>query len=231
MFATKKFAPLLALLAISCGKHELEDAPLQAEVKFYNESSYEVNVHESSFDGRILAEKLASGNIFSVKLNPSNNYGAGTVFSIVYWHKVINNAECACGDVWTNGIDPNMQIIRNLVGGESYLIQIDNPKGLDFLGSFIKILNTSNNSIEFNHLSMLLLQAGNREFSVPSGKVGIYRVNADDYRGETEIKDYTITQGFDKYPFPELIAKNGYIYNYEFDGRTVTEKGGQKLTF
>jgi len=232
MFAVKKFAPLLALLLLSCGKHDIEDENLQkGKVTFYNESRYEVSVNESSFDGRTLVEKLAPGSSLSVMLNPSDNYGVGTAFSMVYWYRVISDAEYACGDVWINGIDPNMQITQNIIGGKSYVIQIPPPEKLDFLGSFIKISNFSNMPIEFNHLSLFFKQAGNKELSVPSGKTGIYKVSDNDYYGETEIKDYTITQVFETYPFPDFTAKNGYIYNFEFDGNTVTPKEEQKLTF
>jgi len=218
---------LLALLAISCGKHELEGVNLQGEVVFYNESSYNVSVHESAFSGPILVEKLAPGNSFSTMLSPSDNYGIGTVFSIVYWYLVASGAELACGDVWTSGIDPNRQIVRNIIGGESYIIQIPPPSKLELQGSFIKILNTSNMPFEFNYLGSYFRQAGNGELDVPSGKVGVYKVNDN-----TEIKGYTITVLFEPpYPFPDLIAQNGYVYNYEFDGNTVTKKEEQKLTF
>lgn len=234
MFAPKKFAPLLALLALlafSCGKHELEDDSPKGEVVFFNESSYDVSVHESAFSGPVLVEKLAPGSSFSTMLRPSDSF-VGTVFSIVYWYKVASGAELACNDVWTSGIDPNKQIVQNIAGGESYVIQIPQPKELELNGSFIKILNASNMPLEFNYLGNFKKQADNMETSVPSGKVGVYKVNDNNYSNKpAEIIGYTITQVFEKYPFPELIAKNGYVYNYEFDGKTVTKTSEQKLTF
>jgi len=232
MFAVKKIALLFALLVISCGKHELEDTNPQAEVTFFNESSYDVSVHLSAFSGPVLIEKLTIGDYFSTMLSPSNNYGNGSVFSIVYWVLVANGTELACNDVWTSGIDPNMQIIQNLVGGESYVIQIPKPKNLELNGSFIKILNSSNQPFEFNYLAMTKRQADNIEIAVPSGKVGVYKVNDNYYSNKpTEIIGHTIKVVFETYPFPDLIAQNGYVYSYEFDGKTVTKKGEQKLTF
>jgi len=231
MFAIKKFVPLFALLFLSCGKHGIEDDSLQkGNITFYNESSYNVSVHELSFSGRPLVEKLAPGSSFSVTLSPSDNYGSGTVFSIVYWYLVASGTELACGDVWTNGIDPDMQITQNIISGKNYIIQIPKPSKLELRSSYIKILNASNMPFEFNYLGNFFRQADNIEISVPSGKLGVYKIS-DNYSKETEIKGYTITQVSKHYPFPELIAKNGYIYNYEFDGNSVTKKGEQNLIF
>jgi hypothetical protein len=223
--------PLLALQFFSCGKHDFEGDNFQkGKVTFYNESSYNVSIHESSFSGYPLVEKLAPGNSFSVELNPSNNYGSGTVFSIKYWYLVANGTELSCGDVWTGGIDPNMQISQNIISGKSYVIQISSPSKLELREAFIKIINMSNNSIEFNYLGNFFKQAGcNGELPVPSGKTGTYRVSES--FGEVEIKGYTITQGFEQYSFPDLVAKNGYVYNYEFNGNSIIKKGEQNLIF
>jgi len=225
MFAIKKFAPLLALLSLSCGKHNF-DSYLSSSVTFFNNSSYYVSIHEESFSGPVLIDKLASGMEYSTTLNPSNNYGVGSMFSIEYWHLVASDAEFASGDVWTSGIDPNMQISQNIEAGRDYIIKIPQPKNLELKEAFLKILNTSNNYFELNRLGTFYRQAGNGEVSVPSGKVGIYRKD-----GETEIEGYTITQGSKKYPFPDFTAKNGYIYAFEFNGNSVEKTGEQKIIF
>lgn len=226
MFATKKFAPLLALLALSCGKHEFGNSASLSSITFFNNSSYHVSIYEEFFGGSILVDKLASGMSYSTIINPSNNYGSGSMFSIEYWYLVANYAECSCGDVWIGGIDSDAQISQNMEVDENYVIQIPQPKSLKLKEAFFKILNTSGNYFELNHLSNTFRQAGNGEISVPSGKVGIYKVN-----GETEIKGYTIAQVSERYPFPEFTAKTGYIYNFEFDGNEVKTKEEQKIIF
>jgi len=225
MFATKKFAPLLALLALSCGKHSV-DSSAYSSVTFFNNSSYSVSIHSESFSGPILIDKLASGRYFSTTLNPSNNYGVGSVFSIEYWYLVASDAEFACGDVWAGGIDPDMQISQNMEVGKEYTIQIPQPKSLELKEAFLKILNTSGEHFELNYLGTFYRQAGNGELPVPSGKIGFYKMN-----GETEIKGYTITQVSEKYPFPEFTAKSGYIYAFEFNGNSVEKTGEQKIIF
>jgi len=225
MFAIKKFAPLLALLFLSCGKHSFDNL-FSSSVTFFNNSSYSVSIHAESFSGPVLIDKLASGRSFSTTLNPSNNYGVGSVFSIEYWYLVASDAEFACGDVWTGGIDPNMQISHNIEAGNEYTIQIPQPKELELKEFFLKILNASNKPFELNHLGTHFKQAGNGELPVPSKKVGFYKMN-----GEIEIKGYTITQVYEQYPFPEFTAKNGYIYAFEFNGNSVEKTGEQKIIF
>jgi len=225
MFAIKKFAPLLALLSLSCGKHDFNNSDYLSSVTFFNNSSYYINIHSSYFSGPILIEKLASGMSYFTTLNPSSNYGVGSVFSIEYLYLVANYSECSCGDVWTSGIDPNVQISRNIEAGESYVIQIPQPKNLELREFFFKILNASDKPFELNHLGTFYKQAGNGEFPVPSGKVGVYKMD------ENEIKGYTITQVFVPYPFPEFTAMPGYIYNFEFDGKEVKTKGEQNIIF
>ena len=228
MFATKKFAPLLALLFLSCGKHSFDNfdnSEYLSSVTFFNSSSYYVSIHSSYFGGPVLIDKLASGMEYSTTLNPSDNYGSGSVFSVEYWYLVANYGECSCGDVWTGGIDPNVQISRNIEAGQSYVIQIPQPKNLELKEAFFKILNTSSKPFELNYLGVHFRQAGNGELPVPSGKVGVYKME------EKEIEGYTITQVFEQYPFPEFTAKNGHIYNFEFDGKEVKTKEEQNMIF
>jgi len=225
MFAIKKFAPLLALLALSCGKHDFDNYVYPSSVTFFNNSSYYVSIHSTSFSGPVLTDKLASGMSYSTTLNPSDNYGSGSVFSMEYWYLVANYGECSCGDVWASGIDPNVQISQNIEAGKSYVIQIPQPKNLELNEAFSKILNTSGESFELNYLGNSFGQAGNGEYYVPSGKVGVYKMD------EVEIEGYTITQVFKQYPFPEFTANPGYIYNFEFDGNSVKIKEKQPIIF
>ncbi len=228
MFAIKKFAPLLALLALSCGKHGYDNSDYLSSVTFFNNSPYYVSVHLTSFSGSALIDKMRPGKSYPTTLSPSDNYGSGSVFSIEYWHLVANYSECSCGDVWVNGIDPNVQISRNIEAGKNYVIEIPEPtEKFEFDGAFFRILNTSSKPFELNYLGVHFRQAGNGELPVPMGKFGIYKM-----KGEEEIKGYTITQVFEQYPFPEFMAKNNYIYDFEFDGDSVKKIGeGEKITF
>jgi len=225
MFAIKKFVPLLTLLVISCGKQEQGiNNPNYSSITFFNNSSYYITIRSTSFVGAVLIDKLESGKSYSTMLSPSDNHGAGSVFSIEYWHLVANNAECSCGDVWIGGIDPDTQIFQNMVAGGEYIIQIQQPKSvvLNDNVAFFKILNTSGEHIELHYFSDYLYQI-NGELPIPSGKTGIYKM-----KGGMEIEHYAITQVYNEYPVPEFTTKSGYIYNFEFDGNLLKQIGEEQ---
>jgi hypothetical protein len=216
-FAQQKIAFLYLigtlLLLFSCGRHVFDDP--SGNVTFYNESSYSVSVYQKSFDGATLVDMLASGDSYSTIVNPSDNYGAGSVFSVKYWFWIGEN-------VWTSGIDPNGQIQHNIEAGKSYDIQISNASNIKWEESFVKIQNASNMPLEFNYLSTYYKQVGNGELAVPSGKIGIYKISG-------EIKDHTITQVYEQYPFPDFVAEKGRIYNFIFDGKSVKQTWEQGI--
>lgn len=238
MHSTKKLCFFLAMLFLfSCGKH----SPLQnaeddlAVVSFFNASSYSVSIYQQSFSGFSLVEKLTPGNLESFRLRPSDNYNVGSVFSIKYWYLVASGIEFPGGDVWAGAIDPNMQIVQNIKNNESYVIQIPQPINLEFEEAYLKILNNSNMPIELSRLGIIFRQAGSEgSLSVPSGQIGIYKIDMNTQSLQEngfEIKDYSLEQGFDKYPFIDFTAKSGFVYNFEFDGKEVKLTKEQDLIF
>jgi hypothetical protein len=222
MFAMKKFAPLLALLALSCGNQGL-DTQDRGNVTFYNASSYSVTIYHTSFSGLVLAEKLASGKSISASISPSDNYGAGDIFAFEYFFMVASGNEVLGEDIWAkNELEVNDQERQNIEAGKNYTIRIPNPKNWQSYEAFVKIINKSSKSIEFNHLGAFYRMAGNLETSVPSGKVGVYKVNGiSSIEPSIEIEGRTITQMVQQYTIPTFIAEIGNIYTLEFDGKEV----------
>jgi len=234
MLAIKKFAQqksallyftVALLLLASCGNHIFEEAnSTQAAVTFCNDSSYSIVIHQTNFDGPILSE-LIPAHCFSTNINPSNNYGIGSVFSIEYWHLLEN-------DVWVGGKDPDRQITQNLEAGKSYFISIPQPKSLELYESFIRIANTSDMDLDLNCLGMVFYPV-NGELPVPSNKSGLYRGNNlknSACFSNGEVKDLTVRQGLQTtYPFPGFAMVNGYIHNFEFDGNEVIQKDDEKI--
>jgi hypothetical protein len=207
---------LLAVLAISCGKH-IPDDNSSWNVTFHNESSYSVSVYHNSFSGTLLVDKLASGESYSVMVSPSGNYGYGSVFSVRYWFEVGDN-------VWTTGIDPVTQLPYNIEAGKTYDIQIRNSSNIKWENAFLKIKNASDKSIELYKRSNVLLHAG-RESPIPNGgKIGIYEISG-------KMEGYTVKYngGSDSYPLPDFTADEGYIYNFTFDGNSVELTKRQKI--
>jgi len=207
-----------AVLAISCGKHEILSPTdnASAEIKFVNESRYSVSIHNTSFSGPIIVDKLAPGHSASVMVYPSNNHGVGSVFPIRYWYRIEGS------DTWTGGAnpDPNAQITRNIEADKSYVIYIPQPAKLVGASSYLRMKNSSDMSIEFNRLSIHYKQM-NGEVPIPSGYTGIYEIEHSP-SGVEYYEYYTVYQGMaNYYKIPDFIAKTGYIYNFEFDGTRV----------
>lgn len=222
-------ALLLAVLFISCNTHDLDTID-RGNVTFYNASSYSVTITRSSFSGTILVEKLASGKTFTTTISPSNNYGIGDIFSFEYFFMVANEAEVLGGNVWaTSGQQIENQEQQNIEAGKNYTIRIPNPKKLNWSEAFVKIINKSSKSIEFNYMGVFY-RLDNLETSVASGKIGVYKV----YRvslsePSVEIKGYTITQLVEQYPIPTFTAEAGHTYTLEFDGKEVRLIGEYKI--
>jgi len=223
--STLLYFTVALLLLVSCGKHILEapNSELMAHVTFCNDSSYLITIHKDHFDGTILAEKLIPAECFSTEVSPSNNNGAGTVFSVEYWHVIEN-------DIWVGGVDPYRQITENIEAGVSSTISIPQPKSLNLKESFIKIVNVSDMDLELNCLNSTFYQV-NKTLSVSSSKSGLYSINNlkntvcfDD----GEVKNLTVKQG-KSFLLPEFTMTNGYIYNFKFDGYEVIQKEPESI--
>jgi len=214
-------------LLVSCGNHVLETSNSNslAHVTFCNDSSYSVTIYRDNFSGTVLAE-LIPAECLSMELNPSDNYGIGSVFSVEYWHLIENN-------ILVGGKDPDRQITENLKAGESYTISIPQPKNLDLQESFIKIFNASGMDLELNCLSVVLYPV-NDELPVPSNKTGLYRgskVKNTACFSNGEVKGLTIRQGLltEPYSLPDFTMTNGYVYNFRFDGNKVIQNETEKI--
>jgi len=211
-------------LLVACGNHVSKGTDSLATVKFCNDSSYKVIIHQTDFSGFVLVE-LKPAQCTSTSVTPSDNYGIGTVFSVEYYQLIEN-------DVWVGGWDPERQITQNIEAGKSYVISIPQPENVDLHESFIKVLNVSVIDLELNCLGVVLYPV-NRELSVPSNKSGLYSVNNiknSSCFNDGEIKNLTVSQGLlGKYPFPEFTTDEGYIYNFIFDGNDVIQTENEKI--
>jgi len=208
---------LFAVLVASCGKIYEAPSDDSGVVHFFNESSYSVSIHHSSFSGPVIVDKLPAGEIYSTTISPSNNYGVGSVFPIRYWSFFEGE--------WIGGTDPdpNAQIKQNIEAGKIYTIPIPQPTKLERAEVFLKILNSYSMPIEINRLMMSIYQV-NGELPIPSGKTGIYKINTG------EFKRYSVNKGQSTFiDIPEFTAKKGYIYSFEFDGTEVISKGEQEI--
>ena len=199
------------------------------KVTFFNESSYSTEVHLDAFSGALLLE-LGSGQTKSVDVRTSENYGIGTVFSIVYLYQITDGFDSESGKILAAGLDPNVQINRVIEENKSITVQIPQPQNLEFRSAFIKIQNTHSLPMELRHVSQVLKQIGNGLIPVPSGKTGIYRLEGIGVDGKL-IENYQVFSTFAGTDIPTFTAKNGVIYNFDYNGTSVTKTGEQTIIF
>jgi hypothetical protein len=198
------------------------------KITFHNESSYSVTVHQDAFSGPVLLE-LSPGQSKRVDVRASDNYGVGSTFSIEYRYRVVDGTDLASGEVWANGIDPNIQLNLVVEENKPYTLQIPQPQALEFSRAFVKIINTSNMQFELHYLGTAFKQAGNGNLPVPPGKIGVY-----EFSSTTEgilFSGYTVHNSLQSVPVPDFTVKNSHIYNFTYDGTSVTKTGEQKILF
>jgi hypothetical protein len=82
---------------------------------------------------------------------------------------------------------------------------------------------------ELHYLGAAFTQAGNGNLPVPPGKTGVYEFPST-AMGKT-MTGYTVHTTFQSVAAPDFTAKNGYIYNFTYNGAAVTKTGEQKIVF
>ena len=234
---TAIFFLFLASVCISCGDDTTTDDDTDdtgiitrtGRVTFFNESSYRVRVHRDTFAGPVLLE-LASGSSQQVDVRISDNLGFGTTFSIIYLYRIDDAFDADSGDIIADGIDYNVQINRTIEENRSITVQIPQPTDLEFRSAFIRILNAHTLPFELRHLNTVFRQAGNNQLSVPPGGTGIYKLEGIPDDGRL-YQNYEVVSTFAPTTIPEFTARNGYIYNFTYNGTSVTLTGSQTIVF
>jgi hypothetical protein len=236
----KKFfllVAVIALIVVGCGNGDGNGGNgngngvdvKTGKVTFLNESSYKVIIHRDAFSGPVLLE-LFAGESKQIDVRTSDNHGIGTIFSIEYLYRIneISNAEN--GDIFASGIDPNVQINKNIEENKSYTIQIPQPANFEFRTAFIRIVNAHNLPFEFSYLGTVFKQAGNDTVSVSPGKIGVYKV--EDIPGEGRlIQNYQLVSTSASTSIPDFTAMNGVIYGFTYNGTSVVSIGNQTIIF
>jgi hypothetical protein len=199
------------------------------KVTFFNESSYKVVVHRDAFSGPVLLE-LNAGQSKKVDVRTSDNYGVGTTFSIEYLYRINDGFDTESGEVVASGIDPNVQINFVVEADKSYTKQIPQPRNLEWMTAFIKILNSSSLQFELRYLGTAFKQTGNGNLSVAPGKTGVYKLEGIPAAGKL-YSGYQAVSTFASTTISDFTALNGFIYNFTYNGSSVTQTGSQTITF
>ncbi|MDR2900958.1 MAG: hypothetical protein LBV20_05520 [Treponema sp.] len=199
------------------------------KVTFFNASSYKVIVHQNAFSGPVLVE-LSSGQSKQADVRVSDNYGVGSTFSIEYLYRITDAFDAESGEVIASGIDPNVQINFAIEEGKSYTKQIPQPVNLTFQNAFVKIINSHNLPFEFRYMGTTFKQAGNGNISVAPNRTGVYKLEGIPAAGKL-YQNHTVASGFDSTTIPAFTAENGFIYNFTYNGTSVTSTGKETILF
>jgi len=222
----------IVLLFISCSEKENDDNKIvikTGRVTFFNESSYKVIVHQDAFSGPVLVE-LNAGQSRTVDVRVSNNSGIGTMFSIEFLYRITDGFDVESGDVIASGIDPNVQINRNIEENKSITIQIPQPTALEFKSAFIKILNSHNMPCEFRYLGNVFYQTGNGNIPIPPGKTGVYKLEGIPTSGKL-YQNHQVFSNFIGTTIADFTVMNGVIYSFTYNGSSVVSTGQQTIVF
>jgi hypothetical protein len=214
--------------------NENSPAAKTGKVTFFNESSYKVKIHLDAFSGPVLLE-LPAGGSQKVDVRTSDNYGIGSTFSIEYLYKINDAFDTESGEVIASGIDPNMQINFVVEENKSYTKQIPQPANLEFRNAFIKIINSSSLQFELKYLGTVFKQTGNGNIPVAPGKTGVYKLPLGTEGGISAegklYQNYQVVSTFTNTVIPDFTVKNGFIYNFTYNGSSVVKTGEQTIIF
>lgn len=199
------------------------------KVTFFNESSYNVVIHQDYFNGPVLLE-LSAGQTKKVDVRTSDNHGIGSTFSVEYLYRINDAFDTDSGEVIASGIAPNVQINFVVEADKSYTKQIPQPAKLEFMSAFIKILNLSDLQFELAYLGTVFKQTGNGNVSVAPGKTGVYKLEGIPSEGKLS-QNYQVVSTFESTTIPDFTAMNGFIYSFSYNGTSVTKTGEQSIVF
>lgn len=230
------FYLLFCLLSIiSCGNNDQTNEIQTVMVKFFNDSSYKIVIHQGSFYGPIIAEIAMTGGTSSVpiRVNDDNNL---TVFSIYYIiYPIDDDINNEYSEVFASCYDPDVQIENVIKAGQPITIHVPqpNPKNLVCKSAFIRITNTFNLPIRLRYASRNINQANNI-LPIAPYQNGLYKIDNIPDEGEN-CQYYNIATMFESTNFSDFITENGdyitknaYTYYFTFNGNTILKNGEPK---
>ena len=235
IFKTSFLFFVLSCLIISCENLADNEDKNKTEIKtgkvtFFNESSYRIKVHHSSFSGPVVME-LSAGETKSADVRVSESQAYGTTFSVEYLYRINDGFDADSGDIFASGLDFNVQINFVIEEGKTYTRQIPQPANLEFRTAFIKLLNAHNLPVELRDVGKVLRQAGNNTVPIAPGKTGVYSMIEIPVGGVRLYDTYSVVSTMDSITVPAFTASNGVIYSFTFNGTSVTKTGEQTIVF
>jgi len=201
-------------------------------VTFNNTSNLQVSVRLGSFSGVELAE-LAAGASVTIDV-PVSETVMGTTFAMVFMRAIIVDGMPLDGPgVFVSATDMAFQPTHVIEeNGPPVMVQIPQPSNLEFRSSFLTILNLSGSPIQLAHVAQPLAQADTGNVPVAPSAIGLYRLDSILPPGMHEFANLSVrtAAGTVVAPIEAFTAQDGYIYEFQFDGTSVSFIGARSIT-
>jgi hypothetical protein len=179
-----------------------------AKIEFANNTQFYVDIYRDS--SLLLVEKLPPGSINTNDIRESIENHVGTTFRYSYHFKLSADDDTFSGSPYASGYASDLEETFVIEKGKIYTRKIPIPTNISFNNAFIRIRNNVPYNVLLKRYNAQLLQEGNSELMIPSGKTGIYRINSDDLN----MNDYSLTNVDVPYNFPQMILRSGYVYDF-----------------
>jgi hypothetical protein len=200
------------------------------KVTFFNNSSYNIKIHQGSFSGPVLLELNNTTKLIDTIPVRISDSQYGTNFSIEYLWWIDDAFDADTGEIYASMIDFNVQIIYVIETNKSYDITIPQPAKLEPRSAFIEMLNIHNLPCELRDYGRTLRQAGNNNIPIAPWKMGIYRLEGIPVEGK-QFQGYLVVSNFVNIYMDDFFAKNGMIYGFDYDGTSVKVNEGRTRPF
>jgi hypothetical protein len=206
-----------------------DDTPEQvderATVRFFNESSYQVDIYKNLnpayFDPTTLVCTVNDGSTVSVKMYASADQLIGDTFFPRY--KALFPDSMDIGRNLRVDAKRDLSNITFVVEqGKSYIKTIPQPPAgeLQLVNGYLKVQNKGSLQIQIIRGDEILSRLDNGAVHLPSGALGVYEIQFspfDDTLPVTQLKAFSsITLDF-----PVFSMERGKLYSFTVDGNTI----------
>ena len=199
-----------------------------AIVRFVNYSSYKVDVYKNlnpeNFDPTTLVASLNSGATQEVKQYPSFDSLIGDAFYPRYKILLADMFETGTNDIFVDAqrVLSNMTFV--IESGKSYTKMIPQPeKGeLSFFHGYISVHNQGSSQIQIINGSTILHRLDNNAVNINPLSFGFYEIQFSPFDDELTMNWLKAFSSQDV-PFPAFTMEKGKLYQFTFDGSTVSE--------
>jgi hypothetical protein len=223
---------LMAVLSISCQNSNQDDddtpEPVdeRATVRFYNESSYQIdlykNLNPSYFDPTTLACTINSGATVSVKMYASADQLIGDTFFPRYKVSFPDSADIG-RNLYVDAKRDLSNVTFVIEKGKSYTKTIPQPKAgeLQLANGYLKIQNSGNLQIQMIKGDEVLSRLDNGAVYLAPGALGFYEIQFSPF-------DDTLTmnqlKAFSTVPvnFSAFSMERGKLYSFTVTGDTIS---------